>query len=118
MAGVELADGECIMTSGDYERRFEHEGEHYHHLLDSRTGRPARGAISVTVIARNCARADAAATALFIAGEEQWPRVAAAMAVEQVMRVAPDGSVALTPAMANRLRFTAQPPRVSTRALP
>lgn len=118
LAGVMLADGECIMTSGDYERGFEHDGDDYHHLLDPRTGRPARKAASVTVIARDCARADAAATALFIAGPDEWPAIARAMAVDTVMRVAPDGSVTLTPAMESRTEFTQEPDNLSTRSLP
>lgn len=118
LAGVALADGECIMTSGDYERRFEYEGNDYHHLLDPRTGRPAREAASVTVIARDCARADAAATALFIAGPDEWPMIARAMAVDTVMRVAPDGAVTLTPAMEARADFTQEPDNLRTRPLP
>lgn len=118
LAGVTLADGECIMTSGDYERGFEHDGDYYHHLLDPRTGRPAREAASVTVIARDCARADAAATALFIAGPEEWPAIARAMAVDTVMRVAPDGAVTLTPAMETRADFTREPDNLHTRPLP
>lgn len=118
LAGVALADGECIMTSGDYERRFEYDGNDYHHLLDPRTGRPAREAASVTVIARDCARADAAATALFIAESDEWPVIARAMAVDTVMRVAPDGAVTLTPAMETRADFTQEPDKLRTRPLP
>jgi thiamine biosynthesis lipoprotein len=73
LASVSPADGECVFTSGDYERDFEHEGERYHHILDPTTGRPARGAASVTVVNRDCALADAAATALLVAGAGDWP---------------------------------------------
>jgi thiamine biosynthesis lipoprotein len=45
---VDLAPGETIASSGGYEHRFEAYGESYHHILDPRTGRPARGAAGTT----------------------------------------------------------------------
>ena len=58
----------AVATSGDYEQFFEQDGVRYHHLLDPRSGEPARGCQSVTVIAPTCARADALATAVFVLG--------------------------------------------------
>lgn len=59
----------AVATSGDYQRFFMYEGVRYHHLLDPRTGRPARRARSATVIAPTTEQADAMATALFVAGD-------------------------------------------------
>jgi len=56
-------DGEGVFSSGDYERFYQQNGEHIHHIIDPETGRPATGARAVTVIHNNAARADAAATA-------------------------------------------------------
>jgi thiamine biosynthesis lipoprotein len=61
----------AVATSGDYEQFFERDGVRYHHLLDPRDGRPARGCRSVTVLARSCARADALATAVFVLGPRE-----------------------------------------------
>ena len=58
----------AVVTSGDYERSLEVDGVRYHHILDPRTGRPARQSVSVTVIAARAAEADALATGLFVAG--------------------------------------------------
>lgn len=119
LAATELNDGESISTSGDYERYFEHAQRRYHHLLDPRSGYPATGVTSVTVIARDGATADAAASALFIAGLEDWRRVARALDVDQVMLVDAEGVLHMTPAMAERVRIEAEPaPRVRVEALP
>jgi len=56
----------CVVTSGDYERFFEHEGKRYHHILDPRTGYPSQGCMSATVVAPDAAFADALATALCV----------------------------------------------------
>lgn len=114
IASVDLNSGESISTSGDYERYFTFGGKRYHHLLDPRTGYPAQGTAAVTVIATDGARADAAATALFIAGARGWPRIARAMGVDQVMRIDQEGRVQLTPAMAARLHFEIEPAPVTT----
>lgn len=119
LAATELRDGESISTSGDYERYFTYEGRRYHHLLDPRSGQPAAHAISVTVIARDGATADAAASALFIAADDAWPRLARALGVDQVLRVDRDGVVHMTPAMAERLRIEVEPrPEIRVQALP
>jgi thiamine biosynthesis lipoprotein len=61
----------CVVSSGDYERFFEKDGKRYHHILDPRTGYPATGAMSSTVVAPNAEFADALATALCVLGAEK-----------------------------------------------
>jgi thiamine biosynthesis lipoprotein len=68
-AAVEL-DAGAVVTSGDYQKYFEQDGVMYHHILDPRTGRPARAAIAVTVLAPDATRADALATGLFVMGPD------------------------------------------------
>ncbi|WYK06892.1 FAD:protein FMN transferase [Cereibacter sphaeroides f. sp. denitrificans] len=103
VAGVSLRPGEALHTSGNYERYFDRGGVRFSHILDPRTGRPMQGIVSVSVLDTDGARADAAATALCIAGREDWPRVAAAMGVRAVLMIADDGAVFATPEMMARL---------------
>ncbi|MDP6801632.1 MAG: FAD:protein FMN transferase [Gemmatimonadota bacterium] len=63
----ELEDA-AVATSGDYERFVEVDGVRHHHILDPRSGWPARGSRSATAIAPTAEEADARATWLFIAG--------------------------------------------------
>jgi thiamine biosynthesis lipoprotein len=64
-------DDRAIATSGDAWHAFEHEGRRYSHTLDPRTGWPVDDALaSVTVVAAECADADALATALWVLGAE------------------------------------------------
>ena len=102
VATADLHDGEAVFTSGGYERGFDWNGIRYHHLLDPRTGRPARASASFTVIHRDPATADAAVTALFIAGDD-WPRIATQLGIEYALRITPDGAAEATPAMVARL---------------
>ena len=58
--------GEALATSGGYRRRFIMDGRAVSHILDPRTGRPADRVISASVIAADCASADALSTAFSV----------------------------------------------------
>jgi len=109
IASLTTQDDESVFTSGDYERYFYYQGKRYHHILDPRSGYPASGVSSVTVVHRDATTADAAATALFIAGVDGWPTVAKAMGVKEVMVIGETGKVYMTDAMAQRIRFELEP---------
>jgi len=105
IAALAVADGECVLTSGNYERYREYENVRYAHILDPRTGWPVRHVASATVIHADGGVADAAATALTVAGPDDWRRIARGMGLRYVMLVDEMGTVYMSPAMAERVRF-------------
>lgn len=68
----ECDGGFSVVTSGAYERYFEKDGEIYHHIIDTETGKPAKSdLLSVTVIGTDGAMCDALSTALFASGKNK-----------------------------------------------
>jgi len=106
IASIEPGNGEAIFTSGDYQRFYLQKGQKRHHIIDPRTGYPAEGARAVTVIHRDPGLADAAATALLIAGPDEWREIAANLGVKQVLLMDANGKLHSTAAMAARTQFT------------
>jgi thiamine biosynthesis lipoprotein len=102
IAWLESSTREAVFTSGNYERYREDAGARYPHILDPRTGMPVTGIASATVVHADGALADAAATALVVAGPDRWQETAGALGIDQAMVVNADGSVLLTGAMAQR----------------
>ncbi len=58
-------------TTGDYQRFFIHEGIRYHHVFDTKSGYPAGGKQSVTVVGPETLVCDALSTALFVSGQPE-----------------------------------------------
>lgn len=69
LARVHLKNA-AMGTSGASWQFFKHEGKRYGHIIDPRTGWPASGVFSSTVVAPSAALADALSTAFYILGPE------------------------------------------------
>ncbi len=107
LATLDLHDGEALGTSGDYQRFFEVDGIRYCHLLDPRTGYPATGMQSVTVLMSGLhagTRSDALSKPLFIGGAEHVRDNAARMGVSAYLAIDASGKKTVSPALTARLR--------------
>lgn len=69
VAVVDLVAG-GLATSGDYERFIEIDGRRYCHILDPRTGWPAQGLASVTVVEDKCLVAGSVSTIAMLKGRD------------------------------------------------
>jgi len=100
LATLTLAD-RALGTSGSGTQFFVDRGRKLGHLLDPRTGRPAEGVLSATVLAPDAATADALATALYVLGPAGLEAVAPAagdVAAILVLPAAAPGRVAVATA--------------------
>lgn len=108
LATLELRDGEAIGTSGDYHRFFMANGSRYSHLIDPRSGRPATGTESVTVLASPGPdagmRSDALSKPIFVAGDGAFA-MARRLGVSEVLKVGADGTASVTSPMQARLKI-------------
>jgi thiamine biosynthesis lipoprotein len=68
MFALEPVQDHSFSTSGDYERGFVKDGIRYHHIIDPRTGQPARASRSVTIRTKDAYTADAWSKVMFIWG--------------------------------------------------
>ncbi|MDR2132065.1 MAG: FAD:protein FMN transferase [Clostridiales Family XIII bacterium] len=95
-----------VVTSGGYERFFERDGTIYHHLLDPKTGLPARaGLLSATVIAPSSTEADGLSTACFVLGLEEGMRLLSERGLEGVF-IDEDLRIHVTDGLKGKVRVT------------
>lgn len=105
VGSLDAGPDEAIFTSGNYERFRQDGEERYPHILDPRTGWPVSALSSVTVVTSEGILADAAATALIVAGPDEWEGVARSLGLDQVLLVDSASRVYLTPAMRDRVKL-------------
>lgn len=113
LASIELTGAACAFTSGDDQRYFKFGDKRYHHKLDPGTGYPAQRTRSATVIDHDPVLADAAATALFVAGPEPWKKIARSMAVNDVLLLDNADVAYVTPDLASQLSCVQKPATVT-----
>ena len=109
---VQVRGDEALFTSGNYERFRQDQHKRYPHILDPRSGWPVNDVASVTLITSEGIVADAVATALVVAGLDEWTMVARAFQLGQVLVVDESGVVYLTHEMEQRMQFSGGVERV------
>ena len=108
LATLQIMGNEAAFTAATGRHAYGWGGKRYHDLIDPRTGYPANDATSVTVLHPNASTADAAATALFIAGPDDWHRIARLMGIRYVMLTDRQGRLHMNPAMQARVKLHAR----------
>lgn len=103
LAVISVQGDESIFTSGNYERYKEFKGKRYAHIINPKTGYGVEEIVSATVITNNGTTADAAATALIVAGTKDWHKVALSMELDHVLLLKADGLCVATEKMMTRL---------------
>ena len=88
--------GGAVVTSGDYQRAYEVNGQRYHHIIDPDTRMPAPFWRSVTVVCADSGLADALSTALFLLPLEQGQALAESCHA-QVLWLDTQGTEYMTP---------------------
>lgn len=81
---------QALGTSGSGRQFFHYRGQRLSHILDPRTGRPAQGVLSVTVLAPTAAQADALATACFVLGPDGCEQMVQKIPELAILLVVPD----------------------------
>jgi len=112
LAFIELSGDESMVNLGNNERSFLYHKIRYHELIDPRTGYPVTHTKAVTVLYKNAVTADAAAHALFIAGPNEWAKIAHAMEINQALLIDNHNILYATPAMAQRLKILGKIPNI------
>lgn len=70
-----LEGSESVVTSGDYQRFFMHDGKRYHHLINPKTLWPENRYRAVSIVTEDSGLADVLSTALYLATEEEGQEI-------------------------------------------
>ncbi len=100
---VILANDQSIVTSGDYQRYYEKDGQVYHHLIDTKTLQPANYYRAVTVMTPDSGRADFLSTLLFLLPYAESSRLAQETGCEALW-IFPDNHIEASEGMQEHLK--------------
>lgn len=104
VAELTINGDEAVFTSGNYQRYKAFDGQRYSHIIHPLTGMPVAEIVSATVISDSGIQADAAATALVVAGSAQWHQTAQDMGIEQALIITGELTCQATKPMLERLQ--------------
>lgn len=103
LIGALYCKDETIVTSGNYERFFEKNGEKYGHIINTETGYPVENdLLSVTVVTKKSIIADGLATAFYAEGYEKSLKIIEKMDDIDAVFITKDEKVYVTNNILNR----------------
>lgn len=103
---IDLRGDTSVATMGRFQKPCMRDGEDHSRIIDPRTGHPAKGTKSVTVIHNGDAvTAAAAAAALFVAGPEDWVQIAKRMGISTALLIDENDRVHISPRMQRHLQL-------------
>lgn len=94
-----------VVSSGDYQRYFEVNGVRYHHILDPKTGYPAKNLKGTTVIGVSSTDCDGLSTTLFVVGVDKGKEILSAFPGVGAIFVKADGSIEMTPNLKDKVKL-------------
>jgi thiamine biosynthesis lipoprotein len=101
------ANDVAVVSSGDYERYFEYEGEIYHHILNTETGYPAQTNIKqVSIIAPTSQMADALSTSVLLLGIEDGLKLIKSYEGVEAVFITKDKEVYITEALRDKITYS------------
>jgi thiamine biosynthesis lipoprotein len=106
-AWLDVSDA-AFSTSGDSERFFVVDGVRHHHLIDTRTCRPATASRQVSVLAPGALEAEVLGKAVFVLGGQEGLDLAARNGSAAVIVTSANGLV-VSPALSARLEVVRPP---------
>jgi len=104
---------EALYTTGNYNKfREAPTGARWPHVLDPRSGGPARGTAAVVVIHRDAVLADVAVTSLMVGGPARFAALVQALDVHCALLLTEENEMMITAAMDARLVRRREPVRL------
>jgi thiamine biosynthesis lipoprotein len=105
VASLELEGRHSLFTSGNYIRRYYLGNDLRHHIIDPRSGKPARGQSSATVLGSDPVRADVAATALMIEGTGQARELSHSLDIEDFLIISEAREILISHSLAQKIEI-------------
>lgn len=87
----------AVVTSGNYEKFAMIGGKRYSHIINPKTGYPASGLASVTILADSAEKANGFSTAIMVLGKEKGLELLSKFPEMQGILVTEEGDVVTTP---------------------
>ena len=105
VASLEIEGKHNLFTSGNYERQYRRGNNRAHHIIDPRSGEPATGQSSATVLSNDPVRADVAATALMINGLQGHRELAKSLHIEDFIVIGETREIVVSGTLADKIKI-------------